>query len=145
MQPLQRWCPLGRAAPCCCNLHGQVYGFGLSEEFLGDFMRRSGTQPVIATKFAPLPWRFTPGSVVGACRCGRRGQIWHAGAGALPLMPAPQRMHAAKNGAHAVPAEPASSGWACRRWASISSTGQARAPHPSRHASCPTSCSSACG
>ena len=46
----------------------QVYGFGLSEEFLGDFMRQSGTQPVIATKFAPLPWRFTSGSVVGACR-----------------------------------------------------------------------------
>lgn len=45
-----------------------MYGFGLSEEFLGDFMRRSNTQPVIATKFAPLPWRFTSGSVVGACR-----------------------------------------------------------------------------
>ncbi len=50
---------------CCC----QVYGFGLSEEFVGGFMRETGTRPAIATKFAPLPWRFTSGSVVDACRC----------------------------------------------------------------------------
>ena len=46
----------------------QVYGFGLSEEFVGDFMQDSGAAPVIATKYAPLPWRFTSGSVVGACK-----------------------------------------------------------------------------
>ncbi len=45
-----------------------MYGFGLSEEFIGDFMRRTGTAPDIATKFAPLPWRFTSNSVVDACR-----------------------------------------------------------------------------
>ncbi|EFN59001.1 hypothetical protein CHLNCDRAFT_29451 [Chlorella variabilis] len=46
----------------------EVYGFGLSEEFVGQFMRETGTSPTIATKFAPLPWRQTPGSLVGACR-----------------------------------------------------------------------------
>jgi aryl-alcohol dehydrogenase-like predicted oxidoreductase len=46
----------------------QVYGFGLSEQFLGEFMKETGTQPIIATKFAPLPWRFTSKSVVAACR-----------------------------------------------------------------------------
>ena len=50
----------------------QVYGFGYSEEFIGDFMRKTGAQPQIATKYAPLPWRFTSGSVVDACKCGCR-------------------------------------------------------------------------
>ncbi|KAK9904751.1 hypothetical protein WJX75_001757 [Coccomyxa subellipsoidea] len=45
----------------------EVYGFGKSEELTGEFMRRKGASPVIATKFAPLPWRFTSGSVVSAC------------------------------------------------------------------------------
>lgn len=47
----------------------QVYGFGLSEEFIGEFMRQTGRQVPIATKYAPLPWRFTSGSVVDACKC----------------------------------------------------------------------------
>ncbi len=47
-----------------------MYGFGYSEEFIGDFMRETGARPQIATKYAPLPWRFTSGSVVDACRCG---------------------------------------------------------------------------
>lgn len=53
----------------------EVYGFGLSEEFVGEFMRASGTSPVIATKFAPLPWRQTPESLVSACQAslGRLG------------------------------------------------------------------------
>jgi aryl-alcohol dehydrogenase-like predicted oxidoreductase len=53
----------------------EVYGFGLSEEFIGDFMRQTNTRPAIATKFAPLPWRFTSGSVVDACKAsiGRLG------------------------------------------------------------------------
>lgn len=46
----------------------QVYGLGLSEEFLQDFMKQTGTQPVIATKFAPLPWRFKEQNVVEACK-----------------------------------------------------------------------------
>ena len=50
--------------------HGglQVYGFGLSEQFLGEFMRETNTRPIIATKYAPLPWRFTSGTVMDACR-----------------------------------------------------------------------------
>lgn len=44
----------------------QVYGFGLSEEILGAAMKDTGRVPFIATKFAPLPWRFTSGSVVKA-------------------------------------------------------------------------------
>lgn len=31
-------------------------------------MRETGTQPTLATKFAPLPWRQTPDSLVGACK-----------------------------------------------------------------------------
>ncbi|CAK0787581.1 hypothetical protein CVIRNUC_010803 [Coccomyxa viridis] len=46
----------------------EVYGFGLSEQFLGEFMRETSTRPIIATKYAPLPWRFTSGAVVSACR-----------------------------------------------------------------------------
>lgn len=29
---------------------------------------QTGTTPVLCTKFAPLPWRQTPGSLVGACK-----------------------------------------------------------------------------
>lgn len=69
-----------RADKCCCSVKAwrievtkvlpslQVYGLGLSEEFLQDFMKQTGTQPVIATKFAPLPWRFREQDVVEACK-----------------------------------------------------------------------------
>lgn len=52
----------------------EVYGNGLSEEFVGEFMRMTGTadQVEIATKFAPLPWRQTPGSLVSACEASLR-------------------------------------------------------------------------
>ena len=50
------------------TVHWQVYGFGFSEEFIGGFMRQTGTSPAIATKFAPLPWRFSSDSVVDACK-----------------------------------------------------------------------------
>ncbi|MGL5060362.1 MAG: aldo/keto reductase [Microcoleus sp.] len=41
----------------------EVYGNGLSEELLGQFIKKT-TQPVqIATKFGPLPWRITGKSV----------------------------------------------------------------------------------
>ena len=46
----------------------EVYGFGLSEELVGRFMRESGgPKPVIATKFAPQPWKQTPESLVKTC------------------------------------------------------------------------------
>ena len=50
----------------------EVYGFGMSEEFLGEFMKESkgkfDQDPAVATKFAPLPWRFTEDSVVDALK-----------------------------------------------------------------------------
>jgi len=46
----------------------EVYGFGMSEEFLGEYMRLTTTSPIVATKFAPLPWRFKADDVVSACK-----------------------------------------------------------------------------
>eukprot|EP00877_Chromochloris_zofingiensis_P004358 jgi/Chrzof1/13923/Cz08g18010.t1 len=46
----------------------EVYGFGKSEEFLGEFMKTTSTSPIIATKYAPQPWRLTAGSVPKACK-----------------------------------------------------------------------------
>lgn len=46
----------------------QVYGFGKSEEFLAEFMGATSTSPIIATKYAPQPWRLTQGSVPAACK-----------------------------------------------------------------------------
>lgn len=46
----------------------EVYGFGKSEEFLRDFMTESSNRPIVATKFAPLPWRQTAGAVPAACK-----------------------------------------------------------------------------
>lgn len=45
----------------------EVYGFGQSERFLGEFVKQKpGVTPQIATKYAPLPWRQTASSVVSA-------------------------------------------------------------------------------
>lgn len=49
----------------------EVYGFGTSEKYLGQFMQQSNLTssdlPVqIATKFGPAPWRFTAQSVSDA-------------------------------------------------------------------------------
>ena len=46
------------------GLHA-VYGFGKSEELVCDFIRRTpgSPAPFIATKFAPLPWRFSGDTV----------------------------------------------------------------------------------
>ncbi|MEM6398733.1 MAG: aldo/keto reductase [Cyanobacteria bacterium P01_D01_bin.116] len=41
----------------------EVYGLGLSEELLGQFMKKTDKQIQIATKFGPLPWRFSAESV----------------------------------------------------------------------------------
>ncbi|NJM21879.1 MAG: aldo/keto reductase [Richelia sp. RM1_1_1] len=44
----------------------EVYGLGLSEELLGKFLKKTDKQVEIATKFGPLPWRFTAQSVSDA-------------------------------------------------------------------------------
>lgn len=44
----------------------EVYGLGLSEELLGQFMKKTDKQVQIATKFGPLPWRFSAESVSDA-------------------------------------------------------------------------------
>ena len=44
----------------------EIYGLGLSEELLGQFMKQSDRSAIIATKFGPLPWRFTAQSVSDA-------------------------------------------------------------------------------
>ncbi|MDY6896555.1 MAG: aldo/keto reductase [Cyanobacteriota bacterium] len=41
----------------------EVYGLGLSEELLGKFMKKTDKDVQIATKFGPLPWRFSAESV----------------------------------------------------------------------------------
>ena len=46
----------------------QVYGFGKSEELIGDLMKKTGTSPAIATKFAPLPFRFGADNVVNTLK-----------------------------------------------------------------------------
>jgi hypothetical protein len=54
-----------RSSPICPACR---YGFGYSEEYIRDFMRQTGTNPVIATKFGPLPWRQTANSLVNAAK-----------------------------------------------------------------------------
>ncbi|KAB8316013.1 aldo/keto reductase [Tolypothrix campylonemoides VB511288] len=44
----------------------EVYGFGLSEEFLGQFLQKTDKQVQIATKYGPVPWRFLGQSVADA-------------------------------------------------------------------------------
>lgn len=44
----------------------EVYGTGLSEELLGQFMKKTDQPVQIATKFGPLPWRITGKSVSDA-------------------------------------------------------------------------------
>ena len=46
----------------------EVYGFGRSERLLGQFVRAAGQPVVIATKFAPAPWRLWRGSLLRALR-----------------------------------------------------------------------------
>lgn len=47
----------------------EVYGFGKSERFIGQFLHhKPDLDVVIATKFMPLPWRVTAGQLVGALR-----------------------------------------------------------------------------
>lgn len=44
----------------------EIYGFGLSEDLLGQFMQQSNQPVQIATKYGPVPWRFTAQSVSDA-------------------------------------------------------------------------------
>ncbi|WP_414526900.1 aldo/keto reductase [Nodularia chucula] len=44
----------------------EVYGLGLSEKLLGQFIQKAPQSVQIATKFGPLPWRFTGQSVSDA-------------------------------------------------------------------------------
>ncbi|MEH2394513.1 MAG: aldo/keto reductase [Nostoc sp.] len=44
----------------------EVYGMGKSEKFLGQFLQQTQQSVRIATKFGPLPWRFTAQSVSDA-------------------------------------------------------------------------------
>ncbi|HSM83144.1 MAG TPA: aldo/keto reductase [Nodosilinea sp.] len=44
----------------------EVYGLGESERLIGRFMQQRPSQAVIATKYFPLPWRFSPQSVADA-------------------------------------------------------------------------------
>ncbi len=41
----------------------ELYGLGGAERLLGQFMRESGRQAVVATKFLPMPWRLTKASL----------------------------------------------------------------------------------
>jgi aryl-alcohol dehydrogenase-like predicted oxidoreductase len=44
----------------------EVYGFGLSEDLLGQFIQQTDKPVQIATKYGPAPWRFTDQSVSDA-------------------------------------------------------------------------------
>jgi aryl-alcohol dehydrogenase-like predicted oxidoreductase len=46
----------------------EVYGNGRSERLLGQFLKNSETPVIVATKFFPMPWRWTTGSVVRALK-----------------------------------------------------------------------------
>jgi aryl-alcohol dehydrogenase-like predicted oxidoreductase len=48
----------------------EMYGRGRSERLIGQYIAETGTrdQVVLATKFAPLPWRLTPGRLLRALR-----------------------------------------------------------------------------
>mgnify|MGYP001072485232 CR=1 FL=1 len=44
----------------------EVYGLGKSEELIGQFMQQSDQTAVVATKYMPVPWRFSAQSVADA-------------------------------------------------------------------------------
>ena len=46
----------------------EAYGNGRSEKLLGQFVRASSSQAIIATKFFPYPWRWRRVSLVSALR-----------------------------------------------------------------------------
>ncbi|MEM6256261.1 MAG: aldo/keto reductase [Cyanobacteria bacterium P01_D01_bin.156] len=44
----------------------EVYGLGKSEELLGEFLQQTDTPVAVATKYFPLPWRFSAQAVADA-------------------------------------------------------------------------------
>jgi aryl-alcohol dehydrogenase-like predicted oxidoreductase len=46
----------------------EVYGNGRSERLLGQFLRHTETPVIVATKFFPMPWRWTKATVTRALR-----------------------------------------------------------------------------
>lgn len=46
----------------------EIYGYGLSEELIGKFMREQQVRPFIATKFMPIPWRLRRKDLIAALR-----------------------------------------------------------------------------
>lgn len=44
----------------------EIYGFGKSEQLIGQFAQTSDQPVILATKYFPLPWRFSPQSVADA-------------------------------------------------------------------------------
>ena len=44
----------------------EVYGLGKSEELIGQFMKESEQDVIVATKYMPLPWRFGAQAVADA-------------------------------------------------------------------------------
>ena len=46
----------------------EVYGQGRSEQLLGQFIRESGQQVLVATKFMPYPWRLRKQALLRALR-----------------------------------------------------------------------------
>jgi aryl-alcohol dehydrogenase-like predicted oxidoreductase len=41
----------------------EIYGNGHSERVVGELVHAASKQVVVATEYAPLPWRFSSGSV----------------------------------------------------------------------------------
>lgn len=50
----------------------EVYGQGASEQILGQFVRESGQNILIATKFMPYPWRLTRTAFIRALKASLR-------------------------------------------------------------------------
>ncbi|MFZ5879320.1 MAG: aldo/keto reductase, partial [Chloroflexota bacterium] len=46
----------------------EVYGMGRSERLTGRFMKGTDQPVLVATKFFPMPWRWTKGSLIRALR-----------------------------------------------------------------------------
>ena len=46
----------------------EIYGSGRSEHLLGNFIKKTSLSVIVATKFFPIPYRFTKNSVVRALR-----------------------------------------------------------------------------
>jgi aryl-alcohol dehydrogenase-like predicted oxidoreductase len=46
----------------------EIYGSGTSERLLGKFLKETEQPVLVATKFFPLPWRFTKGSIPRALK-----------------------------------------------------------------------------